>query len=247
MSNVESSLEGARQHWSGWDGPDSIDAESVKTLSEARRVFFSRKGPRFLLGGSALFWGVRALFGKPRWSDAAIAAGVVAYWPFQEWLVHKYLLHAKPRQKNGKTIDPNFAKRHRAHHRHPRDVDLALLPRYALLDGLPVHAAAWLLLSPTKRGAITGLASLTTMTLLYEWTHYIVHTGYKPKNAFARRIRRNHRRHHFYNEAYWHTFIFPPVDTLLGTDPDVRSVQKSPTARNLHGLEEEDEARSAVP
>ncbi|MFW6086774.1 MAG: hypothetical protein ACODAG_06180, partial [Myxococcota bacterium] len=163
-NEAKAQLEGARHHWGRWDGPESVDAESIRTAAEARRVFFSRKGPRFVLKTAAVAWGVRALFGRPRWTDAAIAAGVVAYWPFQEWAVHKYLLHIEPRNRGGKKVDPSFAKRHRAHHRYPRDVDLALLPRASMVHGLPVHAALWLLSSPTKRSAVTGLASVTTMT-----------------------------------------------------------------------------------
>lgn len=233
-------VSGARRHWGRWDGPEPLDAETIKTLPEAVRAFFSRKGPRFLLKASAASWAARALLGgRPRWSDAAIIGGVVAYWPFQEWTIHKWLLHKKPVEKNGKTFDPSFAKRHRAHHRYPRDVDLALLPELIFEQAMPATTLGWLLLSPTKRSALTGIAATTTMTLVYEWTHFIVHTGYKPKNGLARWIRRNHRRHHFFNEQYWHTFTFPPVDSLLGTNPDIRSVGKSPTARNLHGLEED--------
>jgi hypothetical protein len=231
--------EGAQRHWGRWDGPEPVDTESLKTREQAVRAFFSRRGPRFLRGAAAVTLGLRALFGRPRWSDAAIVAGVVAYWPFQEWVMHKYLLHAEPSVRNGKKVDPRFAQRHRAHHRHPRDLDLAMLPREVLLQGMAANALLWLLFAPTKRSAATGFAAVTTMTLIYEWTHYIVHTGVRPNNALLRRIRRNHRRHHFYNENYWHTFTFPPVDTLLGTDPHLRSVDKSPTARNLHGLDED--------
>jgi hypothetical protein len=236
---VKANGEGARKHWGRWDGPEPVDAETLKTLDQAVQMFFSRRGPRFLLKASAATLGLRALFGRPRWSDAAIVAGVLAYWPFQEWAMHKYLLHIEPTERNGKKVDPRFAQRHRAHHRYPRDLDLAMLPREVLQQGMVANALLWLLLAPNRRAATTGIAAVTTMTLIYEWTHYIVHTGYRPKGELLRRIRRNHRRHHFYNENFWHTFTFPAVDTLLGTDPDLRSVDKSETARNLHGLDED--------
>ena len=41
--------------------------------------------------------------------------------------------------------------------------------------------------------------------LCYEWTHYLIHSDYKPKTRVYRAIWRNHRNHHYKNEHYWFT------------------------------------------
>ena len=107
-------------------------------------------------------------------------------------------------------------------------------------DRCLVHAAAggvWLLLVGPRRAAVTAMATYSSMALLYEWTHFLVHTGVPPRSAFAKRVRRNHRLHHFRNEAYWLGFTWPDVDRWLGTEPDPASVPRSPTAMDLFGLE----------
>jgi len=215
------------------------DGEEIETLAEAVRVFFSRPGPRFIAKNAALGWGLRAFLGPPVLSEVAICAGVVAWWPLQEWLAHKHLLHHEPREIFGKKVDPLFAQKHRAHHVDPRDIDLTLLPKEVLHAAMPANVAAWLLLAGVRRQAVTGMAAYATMALAYEWTHFIVHTGYKPKSAYAKRVRKNHRLHHYRNENYWLGFVAPMIDRILGTDPDPRKVPASKTVRDLFGLEQQ--------
>ena len=78
-------------------------------------------------------------------------------------------------------------------------------------------------------GAICGYV----LVGVYEWTHYLIHTAYRPKSAAYRRIWRNHRLHHFKNEHYWHGITNTLADRVLGTDPDQREVPRSATARTL--------------
>jgi hypothetical protein len=68
---------------------------------------------------------------------------------------------------------------------------------------------------------------------VYEWTHYLIHTAYRPRSRAYRRIWRNHRLHHFKNEHYWHGITNTVADRVLGTEPDQRDVPRSPTARTL--------------
>ncbi len=220
-------------------GLDPVDAMTVKTLKDAVKVFFSRPGPRLIAATAAVGWAGRALLGPPGPTDVAICAGVVGYWPFQEWLVHKYVLHLKPKMEDGKvTFDPDFAKRHRAHHKDPRDVDLTMLPFKLVERSLFTNAVLLLAFAP-KRAALTGIAASATMLLAYEWTHFIVHTGHVPSTRVAKALRRHHLLHHFHNENYWMSFTVPLVDKVLGTSPDMRAVPRSATARNLHGMNDE--------
>ena len=75
----------------------------------------------------------------------------------------------------------------------------------------------------------------SALGLGYEWTHYLIHSDYKPKTRVYRAIWRNHRQHHFKNEHYWFTVTSSgTADRVLGTYPDPATVATSPTAKNLH-------------
>jgi hypothetical protein len=211
------------------------DGEEVRTLPAALRVILSRTGPRLIVASAALAWGARLALGRPAVSDAVICAGVAAWWPLQEWLAHKHLLHLAPDPSRPLVGDPLFARRHRAHHRDPRDVDNTLLPVAVIAVAIPVNALLWAAAFRSARPALTGIAAYSTMAALYEWTHFLVHTGVKPASAFYHRVRRNHRLHHYRNENYWLGFTLPWVDKWLGTEPDPRSVPHSKTARDLFG------------
>ena len=68
----------------------------------------------------------------------------------------------------------------------------------------------------------------------YEWTHLLVHTRYRPKSRYYKRLARNHRRHHFRNEDYWMGITSNLGDRMFGTYPkDSKSVPLSDTARTL--------------
>lgn len=209
------------------------DGEELTTLGDALRTFFSKPGPRRMAAYTATAWAARIALGRPRVADAATCATVFAWWPLQEWLAHKHLLHLEPREGG---TDPLFAQRHRAHHVEPREIDLTLLPKAVLDTAMPANVALWLLLLGPSRTAVTGIAAYSTMALVYEWTHFIVHTGYKPKSELGKKIRRYHRLHHYRSEDHWLGFTLPWIDEVLGTAPDPRSVPFSKTARDLFGL-----------
>jgi hypothetical protein len=218
--------------------PQPVDLSKIKTLREATQVFFSRRGPRLLAKNVAATWAVRACLGPPSITEVPVVASIAAWWPFQEWLAHKYLLHFVPREKkDGSRVDLMVARIHRAHHRDPNDFDLTLLPVQVVRAGIPASYVVALATSfGSPRRAASGAATWATMMLLYEWTHFLVHTGYRPKTKFFRRVRRNHRHHHYHNESYWLSFTWPDVDRWLHTEPEAKSVPHSDTARNLHGL-----------
>ena len=69
--------------------------------------------------------------------------------------------------------------------------------------------------------------------LRYEWSHFLIHTPYVPKSNWYRTIWRNHRLHHFKHERYWLGVSSNFGDRILGTNPDQRTIPRSPTARTL--------------
>lgn len=75
--------------------------------------------------------------------------------------------------------------------------------------------------------------SAWALGLVYEWTHYLCHSSWRPRSAFYRELWKLHRLHHFKNENYWMGVTMHAGDRLMGTLPEVGDVETSPTCRNL--------------
>jgi hypothetical protein len=209
------------------------------TLAGAGREFWKHPSP-WMIGATLLV----ALAGRivvADWqlTDAVVPVAMLAVFPFFEWVVHVSILHWRPRRLGPVTIDPLLARKHREHHVDPRDVPLVFIPAKALMWILPaviIVAALGMPLLFSLGVGLTFLVFLATLGLVYEWTHYLIHSDYKPKSAVYRAIWRNHRQHHYKNEHYWFTVTSAgTADRVLWTDPDPASVPSSPTAKNLHG------------
>jgi hypothetical protein len=206
------------------------------TLADAAREFLRHPTP-WLLAGALLAAAVaRVVVGDLRWSDAVLPFVVLAAFPFVEWVIHVAVLHWKPRRIAGFTVDPILARKHREHHVDPRIVKLIFIPLQSLFGALASALIVAFVFIPRTGLGLTFLVVTFTIGLVYEWTHYLVHTDYKAKTALYRKIWRNHRLHHFKNEHYWFGVSTPgTADRVLGTYPDPQSVPASPTAKNLHG------------
>jgi hypothetical protein len=129
--------------------------------------------------------------------------------------------------------DISIARKHRAHHADPRDLDILFIPMgviaVAPLIGVGVPLVARAGLAHALTYAVTGFS----MLLVYEWTHFLIHTPYHPKTKTYARIRRAHIWHHFRNEHHWFGVTIHTADRLLRTYPARDDVPLSPTARNL--------------
>jgi len=208
---------------------------SPRTFAEAVPVFLRHGSPRILVACESLAIAARIAVGGATARDALPLLGLLAYWPIQEWLIHVFILHAKPRRILGRTIDLRVPRKHRAHHREPWRLELLFIPMHSFLYSIPIVLGTWWLVTPTLPLALTGIAAHFALALHYEWVHFLVHTRVVPRNAYYRRLWRNHRRHHFKNEQYWFGVTMLGGDRLLGTAPDLATVPTSPTARSLVG------------
>ncbi len=167
--------------------------------------------------------------------DLVPLLGTLLYWPLQEWLIHVFILHWRPRQVAGVTLDFAVPRAHRAHHADPWRLDLIFIPLRSFLYSLPILVGLWLLITPSLPLALTGLCGFLLLTLHYEWIHFLVHTRVWPRTRLYQRLWRNHRLHHFRNENYWYGVTMLTGDRLLGTSPPAAQVAVSPTARTLVG------------
>jgi hypothetical protein len=204
----------------------------AKTLTGALALFLRFPTPKILGAKALLFVVLRSLLGEFSIWESAVVAAVILWWPFQEWFLHKTVLHLKPRVIFGHNFDPMFAKRHRYHHSFPWILETTFLPTGFVLAMTPLHVGLWFLFAPNWEFACTGIAAYTFVTIVYEWTHYLTHSPYRPRSEYVKKIYKNHALHHFKNENYWFSFTVPAIDRFCGTDPE-GNVVKSDTCKTL--------------
>jgi hypothetical protein len=208
------------------------------SLGAAWRSFLHAPSPWMIgafLAGSVV---ARVVVGGGSLWELAIPAALVALFPVIEWVIHVVILHWRPRQVGPVAVDSLLARKHREHHADPRDIPLVFIPWPALAWLLPAYVGVALLAMPSLPSALSLLVSVYGLKLGYEWTHYLVHSDYRPVSRWYRSVWRNHRLHHYKNEHYWFTVTSAgTADRLFGTYPDAASVQTSPTVKRLHALE----------
>ncbi|WP_406239109.1 sterol desaturase family protein [Nocardia sp. NBC_01009] len=205
------------------------------TLREAFREFIRHPSP-WLIGVTLLAaLAGRIIVGDWQLTDALVPAVMLAVFPIFEWIVHVTVLHWRPRKLGPVAIDSELARKHREHHVDPRNIPLIFIPTKTLSVLVVVLIAVAALAFPRLGLGLTFLLTITLLGLGYEWTHYLIHTDYKPQGSLYRAVWRNHRHHHYKNEHYWFTVTTSgTADRLFGTHPDPAEVTASRTARNLH-------------
>ncbi|MEI6254812.1 MAG: sterol desaturase family protein [Mycobacteriaceae bacterium] len=205
------------------------------TLADAAREFWRHPTPWLLSVALVISLAARVVVGDWRFSDAVLPFVVLAVFPFVEWVIHVFVLHWRPRRIAGVTVDPLLARKHREHHADPRITRLIFIPLQSLFGALGAALVTAFVIIPRTGLGLTFLVVVAGIGVVYEWSHYLVHTDYKPRTWFYRTMYRNHRLHHFKNEHYWFAVTTPGLaDRVLGTYPDPQSVATSPTAKNLH-------------
>ena len=205
-----------------------------QSLGAVRRDFWRHPSPwmisAFLVGSVV----TRLAIGGGSWWELLIPAGLVAAFPAIEWVIHVGILHWRPRQVGPVELDSLLARKHREHHSDPRDLPLVFIPWQVLAWLLPTYVVLALLAVPSSTAAWSLLVSVYALKAGYEWTHYLIHSDYRPHTRAFRAVWRNHRLHHYKNEHYWFTVTTSgTADRLFGTYPDPESVPTSGTARNL--------------
>jgi len=220
-----------------------MHSREVTSLRQAWREFLRRESPWAIGAGILALVVIRVLIGDVTWRDAVAVAAMLAIYPFGEWAIHVYLLHAKPFRFRDRKVETMAARAHRAHHEDPNDLDMVLLywwqAAFLMLLAVPFTVGLGALIVTLAAGPVPIGALLSAalagfcMIFLYEWTHFLIHTAYRPRSAAYRTIWKNHRLHHFKNEHFWHWITNSLSDRVLGTNPDQREVPKSKTARTL--------------
>jgi len=203
--------------------------------------------PRAALPAFILALGARFYVGEWSWRDLIPPLVLLAAQPFVEWVIHKYLLHLPPIHLFGRRVELYGSIQHRNHHLDPSDLGRVLLKPIEVISFIVQIAIAMALITlavarpigwPVLPLALTAIAFSYLGLLRYEVSHFLIHTPYVPKTRWYRTIWRNHRLHHFKHEGYWMGVSSNLGDRLLGTNPDQRTISKSPTARTLGAQED---------
>jgi hypothetical protein len=183
----------------------------------------------------------RVALGAWHAADLVVAViGVAGTGPV-EWVVHRYLFHAPADSRRARWLAAG--RSHRRHHLDPPDLRwLRLAPpaaaaMLAVVAGLVAALAVPIALvtaAPAAGPYLSAVAVAWLAVAHYEWTHLLIHSSYRARSGLYRRLARNHRLHHYRNEAYWLGVTSELGDRLLGTRPAAASgVALSPTARTL--------------
>lgn len=208
------------------------------SLRQAWRAFLRHPSPWMIAATLEFALVARVTVGDWRWSDGMLPLALVAAFPVIEWVIHVCVLHWRPRRLGPVELDTLLARKHRAHHADPRDIPLVFIPWQVLAWLLPAYVVLAFLAFPRDGLGLTFVVAATGLGFAYEWTHYLVHSDYRPRSKPYRAVWRNHRLHHYKNEHYWFTVTTAgTADRLLGTHPDPATVDTSPTVRALHAKE----------
>jgi sterol desaturase/sphingolipid hydroxylase (fatty acid hydroxylase superfamily) len=107
------------------------------------------------------------------------------------------------------------------------------IPRPVLYRLMPGAVILYFLVFRDLRYGLTASIGGIAILFVYEWTHFLIHSRYKPKTRVYRYIWRAHRLHHYKNENYWYGVTMHLADHVLGTFPDKAEVETSETCRTL--------------
>ncbi len=210
--------------------------DNPKTAGEFFTAFYRHLSPVLLSILTFGLLGLRIAMGNWSYVDLFAPVAILLFWPLLEWLIHVHLLHKKPFRCFGKTWDLTVSNTHRAHHANPSDLSDITINTEVFPVVVPLSFALAYWLFPSAELATGALATFFALALHYEFCHFIGHTRWCPPLEYYRRRQRMHRLHHYRDEKLWWGVSTGLGDVLLGTAPDLKSVEKSPTVHNVHGL-----------
>lgn len=224
-----------------YDRRSNESAYDINSLGGVARTYFGHGSPRLILVGIAIAGVARLLVGSYRLDDAIVLVVSLCLVGAVEWFIHLFLLHAPDDSLRSKKFKTGSG--HREHHLDPQnvgwlmlgppDVGIFLLMLLAWNATWPL-ALGWALGGPLLGTYLTAVVASYLLLAHYEWTHLLIHTRYRPKSRYYRRLAAHHRLHHFRNEHYWLGITSRVGDRALGTLPASRSdVPLSETARTL--------------
>ena len=170
---------------------------------------------RFLAGLLALHLIFLAWWRPALWQVAVFVPLGIVQWMIQEYLIHRFILHARPKLLTAKAR-AWFDRLHPRHHRDVLDPEglyfgesfFIVMMTEALVEG-------WLVGGPGT-GALMSLG-MGLSILQYGLMHLAAHSTYQPRTWFWRMMKRSHMAHHYQDARRRHGLLCPFGDMLGGT------------------------------
>lgn len=224
----------------------NVRSVELRTKREVFAAFAGAGSPRVIAVACAAASTARLVVGRFGWIDVLLVVITAVMVGPVEWFIHRFLLHAPEKSFRMRTLQTGVG--HREHHLDPPHLGWLLLSPIdaavftVMIAGFVASWAIPLLFVVDAvvadvsilAGYLTGLALAYLSLGHYEWTHLLVHTSYRPRSRFYRRLARNHRLHHYRNENYWLGVTSNLGDRIMGTYPAEKTdVPLSDTARTL--------------
>ncbi len=204
-------------------------------LGDCFRTFVRFRSPRQLLLVLMVLVPLRVLVASWRWWDLVVLVVLILIQPVSEWLIHVRLLHVQPTTRVRRVIFDLAASGHHDHHREPGRLGLLFVDTTTHVFAAVFWGLAFTAVLRSVPLGLTGGLTVASLTLIYEWMHFLPHTRYVPRSALVRAPWRVHRLHHYRNENYWYGICTTFADHLLGTFKTRDEVPLSPTCRDLSG------------
>jgi dihydroceramide fatty acyl 2-hydroxylase len=157
-------------------------------------------------------WGWRDA-ALPEVAKPALMVGGMLLWTLIEYLLHRFLLHYRPRAPALLAV---VEKLHLGHHWAPHDEAKITVPLFGslpiaggLLGAFRLLAGSWPVAALLMAGTIVGYLS-------YEAVHFWIHRGARG-GRWLRQQRANHLFHHFKDQTRCFGVTTPLWDLLWGT------------------------------
>jgi sterol desaturase/sphingolipid hydroxylase (fatty acid hydroxylase superfamily) len=203
------------------------------TLRDLVIAYFTHYSIQVYLALAIAAGGLAAYLAESWHGPVFAVAAVIVLYPLVEYLVHRYLLHARFLYKSRYTAKV-WKRIHFDHHQNPHDLSVLFGALYTTLPTILVITLpiGWLIGGPA--GACAALAAGLLVFSGYEFCHCVQHLPFTPKTPWLRAIKKRHLAHHFHNEHGNFGITSDLWDRILGTGYESpREVPRSATAYNL--------------
>ena len=166
----------------------------------------------------------------PSITELSIFITTILFWWVQEYFIHRVLLHSTYNW---------FGKSYHRQHHHKNYYHVAIDPPELLLGWLfTANFIIRMVVLPNQHQyhlCLSATIGYSLAGLVYEWSHYIVHTKVQPPSSSASssssllssllikwytKMRENHMQHHLIDSRYWYAFSVTQMDDLFWTNPD---------------------------
>jgi sterol desaturase/sphingolipid hydroxylase (fatty acid hydroxylase superfamily) len=161
------------------------------------------------------------------------ATVTLAVYPFAEYALHRWVLHARWPYKSRLTAR-TWKRVHYDHHQNPHDLSVLFGALYTSLPTILVIALPLGWLVDGGAGAAAAMTTGVVIFAVYEFCHCVQHLPFTPRNPWLREIKKRHLAHHFHSERGNFGITNGLWDRILGTHyAQMRDTERSPTTFNL--------------